>query len=102
MVVSATATKLGKRVSAARGVGVSTAGPTSTDVLTVNHGLGASPDRFTVTPRSIVAVVSTGTPALYLRSWNASVAVFDVPAINAGAVAAQFDIICEKIHSLVK
>lgn len=102
MAVTVSATALGKNKSVVRAQGVSTAGATSIEVLTVNHGLGASPDTITTLLRTINAVVSTGTPALVCVSWSATAAVFHLPVVNAGAVNAQFDIVLQRTHSIVK
>lgn len=98
------ATQLGTLKSIARNAGVSNANATtSLDVLTVAHGLGASPDIITAVLRTVVVSASAGYPNLALRSWDASQAIFDFPAGNGATdFAAKFDIICEVTHSLVK
>jgi hypothetical protein len=102
MAVSVSATVLGHLTSLVRSTPVSTAGATSIEVLTVNHGLGVSPDVIMSQLRTINAVVSTGIPSLVLRSWNASIAIFEQPVVNAGAVNAQYDILCQKVHSIAE
>lgn len=102
MPATVNATLLGKNKSVVRATTASTAGATSVDVLTVNHGIGASPDQIVTACRTIRAVVSTGTPALILDSWDATVATFRLPAVNAGAAAADFDIVFERTHSIVR
>lgn len=102
MAATINATVLGKRKSVVRATPASTAGPTSIEVLTVNHGLGASPDQIVTQLRTIGAVVSTGVPGLVLQSWDATRAIFTQPVVNAGAVNAQYDIVLEATHSIVR
>jgi len=92
-----TATVLGSHKSVAQAAGVSNANTTtSLDVLTVAHGLGASPYLVYAVLRSVVTNTSGGPPNLAVRSWNASQVILDFPPGNgAGALAAQFDVICE-------
>lgn len=103
MAVSASSTLLGTLQSIARAVAMSTAGATSIDVLTVNHGLGASPDKVIPVIRSVTAVASAGQGIQAVAvSWNASTATIHLPAAHNGAVEANIDVICEIVHSLVK
>lgn len=101
-----TSTKIGTFKSIVRGAGVSNAGATSLDVLTIAHNLGACPDIIESVLRSVVSTYSYGNPGLCLRSWDASQAIFDFPLQDgdggAGTSAAQFDVICEISHSLTK
>ena len=101
-----TATKIGTFKSIVRGAGVSNAGSTSLDVLTIAHNLGACPNIIEAVLRSTVVDYSGGPPNLALRSWNASQAIFDFPLAigdaGDGTSAAQFDIICEIAHSLAQ
>ena len=101
-----TATKLGTFKSIVRSAGVSNAGATSLDVLTVAHNLGACPNIIEAVLRSVIVTYSGGNPGLALRSWDASQAIFDFPLIDGdggdGTSAAQFDVICEISHSLTQ
>lgn len=102
MPVSAGATKFGPRASIVRAATLSTAATASVDVLTVYHKLNQTPDKITPVLRSVIAVVSSGLPGLALVSYDQTTAVFHLPAADAGAVRATFDVVCEKIHSLVR
>lgn len=102
MPATVSATVLGKHKSVVRATPVSTAGASSIDVLTVNHGLGASPDQIVTLLRTIRAIASTGLPGLVCRSWDATAVIFALPVSDAGAVAADFDVVCEVTHSTVR
>lgn len=102
MPATITAVRLGKRSSVVRATSACSAGATSIDVLTVNHGLGVCPDILVPVLRSIRSVVSTGTPALTLRTWDATSAIFALPVADAGLTQADYDIIFQAIHSISK
>lgn len=99
-----TATLLSTYRSVARAAGVSNANATtSVDVLTVAHRLGASPDFVYTVLRSVVVSPSAGYPNLAVRSYDASQVILDFPNGNGATdFAAQFDVICEVTHSIVK
>ena len=101
-----TATKIGTFKSIVRGAGVSNAGASSLDVLTIAHNLGACPDIIEAVLRSVIVTYSGGSPNLALRAWDASQAIFDFPLEigdgGDGTSAAQFDVICEIAPSLTK
>lgn len=77
----------------------------SLDVLTVVHGLGISPTQVYATIRSqIVSDLSFGTPALSVRSWNASQAIIDLlsPSQATGAKASVLiDVWCEVTATII-
>jgi hypothetical protein len=102
MAVSVGATKFGPRQSIARAVTCSTAAAASVEIVTVYHKLNQTPDKISALLRSTIAVVSAGTPALACVSYDQTTAVFHMAAPDAGAARAVFDIVCEKIHSLVR
>lgn len=96
-------TVLGRNKAVARATSMSTAGASSIDVLTLNHGLGVTPDIvYCATPRTIRAVASTGTPQPVLRSYNATQAIFELPVVNGAACAGDWDFVVERTHTIVR
>ena len=94
-------TLLGTFQSIARAVMACSAGPTSLDQITVAHQLGVCPDIMQAILRSSVVNTSGLAAPLSLQSWNASQAVFLMAAPNgAGASQAQYDLVCQLIHSI--
>lgn len=106
MAISVDATVLGTLKSVASAAGVSVEGGLTVDVLTVNHGLGAVPDYVTSQLRSSSSSgPSGGAPALAITSFNASVVncIFTPTSGQAAAaMSAQFDVISEITHSIVR
>jgi hypothetical protein len=97
-----TATRLGKNKSVARAAPMSTAGPTSIDVMTVNHLLGVTPDDISVVPRTVRVALSGGTPQPVLVSYSATQAIFHLPSLDGGASGGDFDVVIERTHSFVR
>lgn len=103
MPATVTATAMGKNSSAVRATLACTAGATSLDVLTVNHGLGQCPQKISTHLRSIVVSASAAGVGLCLQSWDMTRALFILPlGVGGGAVSASFDIVFERAHSLVR
>lgn len=98
MAATVSASVLGKHKSVVRAAPLSAVN----DTLTVNHGLGASPDQIVATLRTIRSVVSTGVPGLICLSWDATAAVFSLPAVNAAGAVSDWDVVCEVTHSVAR
>lgn len=103
MTTSFTATNLGVNKAIARSVPMSTAGLTSLDVLTLNHGLGATPDTCLATPVSVVGTPSGGALALILQARGATTVTWALMAgTGVGNTVGNFDIIVERTHSMTR
>lgn len=102
MPASVTSTVLGRNISRAAAAPLSTAGATSIDILTVNHGLTRSPHYVELVPRSVVAQISGGVPAAVVLSWNASVVTVALPSPMGASGAVQVDVIAVFAHSIVQ
>ncbi len=101
-----TATVTGRLTSRVAAAALSNAAVASLDVLTVVHGLPASPTMVTVQVRSVsLFPTSQGAPMVNVRSWNASQVILDMPAgpgaTTAAAANVLVDVWCEVTHSLV-
>lgn len=97
MAVNATATLLGTYKSKLSAQALSSA-VGSTDILTIAHMLGTTPDWVIPITRSASSVASGGTPVLAVVSMNGSQAVLFAPA-SGGAQNMVCDVICEYIQS---
>ena len=102
MPATVTAVLMGKNSSAVRGQIACSAGATSLDVLTVNHGLGQTPQKITQNLRTINTNASGAGGPLVLLSYNATAALFMLPLAGSTATAATYDIVFERAHSLVR
>lgn len=81
---------------------LSTAGVSSVDTLTINHGLGITPDTITIQPRSVISTASGGTPQLQIQSYDATRVVAALPALDGAAVRASFDVTIAATHTRVR
>lgn len=102
MPATLTMTKIGTLKSAVRATSACSAGATSIDILTFNHGLGKTPHEILIVLRCIRAVVSTGTPNLVVDSYNATAVVARLPVVDAGLTQADFDVVCTFAHTIVQ
>lgn len=107
MTITVTATRRGSSTqkplqSFVRGQVVTSAAG-SIESLHVLHGLGRSPDSVIPVLRSVISTASTGTPALAAVSWDATQVTL-TQQLAAGAVLtrASYDILIEKVYSVVK
>ncbi len=106
MAVTATATVIGRLKSRLIAQALSNAAVASLDVLTVVHGLPASPTMVQTQIRSVALFpTSQGAPCVTVRSWNASQAIIDFVAGPGATTAAASNIIidvwCEVTHTIV-
>jgi len=101
-----TATVIGRLKSRVAAAALSNAAVASLDVLTVVHGLPASPTMVSVQIRSVsLFPTSQGAPMVNVRSWNASQVLIDMPAgvgaTTGAACNVLVDVWCEVTHTLV-
>lgn len=99
MPISVNAQPLGRFQSRVTAQTVSTS-PASLEVVTVNHGLGRTPDKCRPILRCIRASISSYPDMVYLQA-NASVALF-LASSGLGQVNADWDFDCEVVHTMVR
>ncbi len=99
MPLSFTAVLLGRNQSRVTAQTVSTA-PASLETVTINHGLGKTPDKVRAILRCIRAAISGQPVAVYLSA-NASVAQLAIRSENSDAIS-DWDFDCEVVHTVVR
>lgn len=97
MAVTATATLLGTYCSKLSVIALSS-NTGSTDILTVAHLLGTTPDTVDPLVRSVTTIASGGVPGLAVVSFNGSQAVIFAPS-SGGAQNIIVDVFCEYVQS---
>jgi hypothetical protein len=101
MPISANAVPLGRNQSRVSAVTVTSAANSFETVL-VNHGLGKTPDKVRAILRCLRSAISAGPGDPIFLSANASTALLQFNESTAGALAADYDIDCEIIHTVVR
>src|SRR5574342_167685 len=82
----------------AQNVTVSTAGPTSLEVITIVHGCRSTPHYVQATVRSTILTPSGGGAFIEVGAYNASIATLYLLAADGGATQANIDVICGIYH----
>lgn len=98
--LTVTMTKLGANQAIARAVPLSST-PTSIDFVTLNHGLGRTPQKVAAHLRSLVSGASAGAPIIMIDTYDQTKIIIRLSADNGASPVVTFDVHADLVHSIV-